>query len=76
MTREVLAMAAADGLPVYLESTAVAVAMYERMGFRAIDGFEMRIPRRGAAELTEIYSETCMVWYPPAPVGQEGGQTG
>ena len=66
LTREVLGLAAADGLPVYLESTQVAVPMYQRLGFKIIDGFEMEIPRRGSAEAVEVYRETCMVWYPPA----------
>ncbi|KAK0628952.1 hypothetical protein B0T17DRAFT_488944 [Bombardia bombarda] len=67
LTRTVLDMAAAEGLPVYLESTMVAVPLYEKLGFRAIDGFEMGIPRRGSSsdELSETYREICMVWYPP-----------
>lgn len=63
-------MAAADGLPVYLESTEVAVVMYQKLGFRLIDGFEMKIPGPGSTELSEVYRESCMVWYPPS--GQEG----
>ncbi|KAK3937857.1 hypothetical protein QBC46DRAFT_266570 [Diplogelasinospora grovesii] len=64
LTRKVLDLAAAEGLPVYLESTSVAVPMYEKLGFKAIDGFEMIIPRRGSSELSEKYEEVCMVWYP------------
>ncbi|KAL2132924.1 hypothetical protein VTI74DRAFT_3145 [Chaetomium olivicolor] len=76
LTREVLEMAADDGLPVYLESTDVALPMYERLGFRAIDGFEMRIPKSGSdsEELSGAYKEMCMVWYPPRTMGQ--GQSG
>lgn len=61
-------MVAEDGLPVYLESTKNAVGMYEKLGFKAVDGFEMRIPRpgSGADELSEVYREVCMVWYPPS----------
>ncbi|KAL1842909.1 hypothetical protein VTJ49DRAFT_3697 [Mycothermus thermophilus] len=72
LTRRVLDMAAAEGLPVYLESTEVAVPLYERLGFRELGGFEMRIPRRGTANDTEVYRETCMVWYPPAAEREEG----
>jgi hypothetical protein len=66
-------MAAADRMPVYLESTEVAVPMYEKLGFKAIDGFEMRIPRPGSAELTQVYREACMVWYPPSKQGARSG---
>lgn len=59
-------MAAADGLPVYLESTGVALPMCEKLGFRVIDAFEMRIPRAGSVELSVVYKECCMVWYPPS----------
>ncbi|KAK3381526.1 hypothetical protein B0H63DRAFT_207635 [Podospora didyma] len=73
LTQAVLNMAAADGLPVYLESTEVAVPMYERLGFKAVGSFEMKIPRRGGGrdsrpkeeeeeEEAEIYREVCMVW--------------
>lgn len=44
LTRKVVEMAAADGLPVYLESTMLAVPMYEKLGFKAIGSFEMDIP--------------------------------
>jgi ribosomal protein S18 acetylase RimI-like enzyme len=73
LSRKVLEMAAADGMPVYLESTEVAVPMYEKLGFRVIDGFEMQIPRPGLAELTEVYREACMVWYPPSKQGDRSG---
>jgi hypothetical protein len=66
-------MAAADGMPVYLESTEVAVPMYEKLGFKVIDGFEMQIPRPGSAELTQVYREACMVWYPPSKQGARSG---
>ncbi|KAK0641189.1 acyl-CoA N-acyltransferase [Cercophora newfieldiana] len=59
LTRRVLDMAAADGLPVYLESTENAVSMYERFGFREIDSFEMDLP--GGPK----YREVCMVLEPP-----------
>ncbi|KAK4195224.1 hypothetical protein QBC40DRAFT_186336 [Triangularia verruculosa] len=64
LTRRVLEMAERDHLPVYLESTDVAVSIYERLGFRSIDSFEMRIPRRGSDTETVLYKEECMVWYP------------
>ncbi|KAJ4293806.1 hypothetical protein N0V88_005317 [Collariella sp. IMI 366227] len=59
LTRRVLGMAAEDGLPVYLESTENAVGMYEKLGFKVVDGFEMRIPSRGSSsdELSEVYRE-------------------
>ncbi|KAK3292699.1 uncharacterized protein B0H64DRAFT_329042 [Chaetomium fimeti] len=71
LTRKVLGLAAADGLPVYIESTGVAVSMYQRLGFTTIDGFEMRLPRPAFTALSEIYREECMVWYPPPT--QDGG---
>jgi hypothetical protein len=46
LTRSVLDMADADGLPVYLESTENAVLLYEKFGSAVIDRFEMEIPRR------------------------------
>ncbi|KAK0659175.1 hypothetical protein QBC41DRAFT_308014 [Cercophora samala] len=64
LTRTVLELAKEDNLPVYLESTDVAVSIYERLGFRAIDSFEMRIPGRNDAEPSVLYQEVCMVWYP------------
>ncbi|KAK3692818.1 hypothetical protein B0T22DRAFT_495841 [Podospora appendiculata] len=65
LTRRVLGMAAAEGLPVYLESTIMAVSLYERLGFKAIDAFEMKIPgRSGSIETGEVYREVCMVWSP------------
>jgi len=56
----VLDIAAADGLPVYLESTENAVSMYQRFGFKEIDSFEMGIP----GELK--YREVCMLLDPPS----------
>ncbi|KAK3333778.1 hypothetical protein B0T19DRAFT_459222 [Cercophora scortea] len=66
LTRKVLDMAAAEGVPVYLESTMMAVSLYERLGFKAIDAFEMKIPGRasGSSEAGEVYREVCMVWSP------------
>lgn len=69
LTRKVLELAAADGLPVYLESTEGAVPLYEKFGFKAIDAFEMTIPRVGGDGASEVYKEVCMVWYPP-PAGK------
>lgn len=59
-------MAATDGLPVYLESTEVAVPMYGKLGFTAIDSFGMTIPQAGSAGGSEVYREWCMVWSPPS----------
>ena len=73
LSRKVLEMAAVDGMPVYLESTEVAARMYEKLGFKVIDGFEMQIPRPGSAELTQVYREACMVWYPPSKQGDISG---
>ncbi|KAL8305230.1 hypothetical protein RB597_003886 [Gaeumannomyces tritici] len=65
LTRAVMAAAQADGmLPVYLESTTVAAALYKRLGFVTLGGFGMDIPKRGSAEPTEDYREICMVWRP------------
>lgn len=76
LTRHVLDLAAADGLPVYLESTEVAVPLYRKLGFRVLDGFEMRIPqpRPVVGSIAEVggdeeevwYREKCMVWTPPS----------
>lgn len=65
LTRGVMAAAQADGMrPVYLESTAVAVALYKRLGFVTLGEFGMKIPKRGSTEPTEDYCEICMVWRP------------
>ncbi|KAL8392890.1 hypothetical protein RB595_002907 [Gaeumannomyces hyphopodioides] len=65
LTRAVMAAAQADGmLPLYLESTAVAAVLYERLGFVTLGDFGMDIPKRGSAEPTEDYREICMVWRP------------
>lgn len=56
----VLALAAADGLPVYLESTVEAAGLYRRLGFAAVDGFHMALPGG------KVYDEVCMLWSPPA----------
>ncbi|GAB1315814.1 N-acetyltransferase domain-containing protein [Madurella fahalii] len=73
LARKVLEMADADGLPVYLECTEVAVPMYEKLGFRGIDSFEMRVPRYGLAGQGDVvYRELCMTWY-PAPKEQQAG---
>ncbi|KAM7184155.1 hypothetical protein V8F33_013170 [Rhypophila sp. PSN 637] len=51
LTRKVLELAQGPRLsgrrtklPVYLESTLLAVPLYERLGFKALDSFEMKIP--------------------------------
>jgi ribosomal protein S18 acetylase RimI-like enzyme len=62
LSQAVLEMAQADGLPVYLESTNVAVKMYEKLGFKRVDSFEMKIPSRGDAGELEAYEEVCMIW--------------
>ncbi|KAK3995870.1 acyl-CoA N-acyltransferase [Cladorrhinum sp. PSN332] len=64
LSKAVLDMAKADGLPVYLESTDVAVNMYAKLGFRRVDSFETRIPSRGGPEALETYEEVCMIWKP------------
>lgn len=63
LTRKVLELAEEDNLAVYLESTDVAVSIYQRLGFRAIDSFEMQIPGRQETERV-VYKEVCMIWYP------------
>ena len=63
--RNVMVMARDEGLPVQLEATEEAVEMYRKLGFEAIDGFEMPMPGvPGATEPCEMYRESCMVWYP------------
>ncbi|KAB5542860.1 acyl-CoA N-acyltransferase [Coniochaeta sp. 2T2.1] len=66
LTRHILEKARADGMPIYLESTLDTVHMYERLGFRKVDAFHMKIPRPGGdpEHLSEIYEEVCMVWRP------------
>lgn len=72
LMREVMAKAAAEGLPVYLEATEEAVGMYRRLGFEEVDGFEMSIPSSPVAtEPYELYREWCMVWHPPPASGPE-----
>lgn len=50
-------------MPVYLESTLEAVTMYEKLGFKQIDEFEMTIPKRDGSG-TQTYREVCMLWRP------------
>ncbi|TLD34191.1 hypothetical protein PspLS_00597 [Pyricularia sp. CBS 133598] len=57
LAESVLARAQARSVPVYLESTLEAVRIYERLGFAAVGGFEMDIPRSGANTPTEKYRE-------------------
>lgn len=63
LSKSVLDLAEKDGLPVYLESTDVAVRMYEKLRFRRVDKFEMMVPSRGGTG-EEIYEEVCMIWEP------------
>ncbi|KAK3905193.1 acyl-CoA N-acyltransferase [Staphylotrichum tortipilum] len=70
LTRRVLELAAEDGLPVYLESTEVAVGMYEKLGFRKVGGFGMKIPGEGGEVV--VYREVCMVREPSAVDVAEG----
>ncbi|KAL2150798.1 hypothetical protein VTH82DRAFT_7361 [Thermothelomyces myriococcoides] len=64
LTQKVLELAMRDRLPVYLESTDVAIHMYRKLGFRAIDEIQMEIPRPTSGETTITYREVCMVWQP------------
>ncbi|KAL2166109.1 hypothetical protein VTG60DRAFT_3292 [Thermothelomyces hinnuleus] len=64
LTRKVLELAKTDGLQVYLESTDVAIPMYQKLGFRVIDEFQMKIPGPTSDEITVSYREVCMVWQP------------
>ncbi|KAK4190856.1 hypothetical protein QBC35DRAFT_377081 [Podospora australis] len=70
LTRKLLEMAEDDRLSVYLESTKVAVPMYEKLGFQAIDAFQMQIPRPGDTELSETYEEVCTIWHPSTLTSQ------
>ncbi|KAK4127224.1 hypothetical protein N657DRAFT_548492, partial [Parathielavia appendiculata] len=65
LTKTILKMAAADGLPVYLESTEWAFSMYERCGFHGLHSFQMDIPPTPTCQST-VYLELCMVCYPPS----------
>ncbi len=61
--QEELARARADGMPVYLESSAVAIGVYEKLGFEAIDGFKRRIAQaRATPSASAVYAEICMLW--------------
>ncbi|KAB5566590.1 acyl-CoA N-acyltransferase [Coniochaeta sp. 2T2.1] len=66
LTRHIMEKARADGMVIYLESTLDTVHMYERLGFRKVDAFQMKIPRPGGdpEDLSGIYEEVCMVWWP------------
>jgi GNAT superfamily N-acetyltransferase len=68
LTRKVTMMAAADGLPVYLESTEWAYKMYDKCGFHGLHGFQMDIPPSPVSKST-VYQELCMAWYPPRSEG-------
>ena len=56
--------AAAEGLPVYLEATPNARALYEKLGWEKVDAVQLMIPREAGGEPTEHYEETCMLWEP------------
>ncbi|CAM1506433.1 Fc.00g060740.m01.CDS01 [Cosmosporella sp. VM-42] len=62
LLRQVLAKAAADNLPVVLESTMPAVSFYERLGFDIRRDLELMVPPQGSSEPTERYAEKVMVW--------------
>ncbi|KAL2162062.1 hypothetical protein VTH06DRAFT_7847 [Thermothelomyces fergusii] len=64
LTRKVLELAKTDKLPVYLESTEVAMPIYQRLAFRAIDEIQMKILGPTGGESTVTYREVCMVWQP------------
>ncbi|KAK1836651.1 sterol uptake control protein 2 [Podospora conica] len=62
---EVMAKAAVDKLPIYLESTEDARGMYRRLGFEEVDQFQISIPSPPSfAAPFEWYREWCMVWRP------------
>lgn len=71
LAEAVLSRAQARSVPVYLESTPEAVRIYERLGFAAVGGFEMEIPRSGANTPTEKYREVCMLWRPSPQISSD-----
>ncbi|KAI6309585.1 hypothetical protein MCOR34_006764 [Pyricularia oryzae] len=71
LAEAVLSRAQARSVPVYLESTPEAVRIYERLGFVAVGGFEMEIPRSGANTPTEKYREVCMLWRPSPQISSD-----
>ena len=50
-----------DKLPVYLESTTPASALYRRLGFVALDGLSMVLPGRDSNGVPKIYEEVGML---------------
>ncbi|KAG4435026.1 hypothetical protein IFR05_009482 [Cadophora sp. M221] len=53
-----------DNLPVYLESTIPASALYRRLGFVALDGLSMVLPGNGPDGGPNIYEEVGMLKTP------------
>lgn len=62
LLKKVMNQAAADKLPVILESTMNAMTFYEKLGFHVAESLELMLPPRGSSEATERYEERCMVW--------------
>lgn len=64
LMRKVQQLAAADDMPVVLESTMSAVSFYQRLGFQSVKGLDLILPPQGSSEPIEFYEEKCMVWTP------------
>lgn len=62
LLRKVQDSAAAENMPVVLESTMEAVAFYKKFGFKVAKGLGMMLPPRGSDKPTELYEEKSMVW--------------
>ncbi|PHH80404.1 hypothetical protein CDD82_1770 [Ophiocordyceps australis] len=66
LMRRVQQCAAADKMPVILESTMEGMALYTSLGFQAVRQLEMKLPARASHHATEAYRELIMVWTEPA----------
>lgn len=70
-------LAAADALPIYLESTEWAIPMYQRLGFYELRNFSLALPKPGTPGSicrSTVYLELCLVWYPPTWKEDEEGE--
>ncbi|PHH59818.1 hypothetical protein CDD81_2557 [Ophiocordyceps australis] len=66
LMRRVQQRAAADKMPVILESTMEGTALYTSLGFQAVRQLEMKLPARASHHAAEVYRELIMVWTGPA----------
>ena len=69
--RQVMDEAAADGIPVLLESTMEAVSFYEKLGYETQERLKFMIPPPGNIKEppSELYAEEVMTWSPTSNEG-------